>query len=323
MRSIRWVSFFSLTHTLFHTHTHTLNNSHTLTQYHRHYDHNHHRPQVTKHAFQPHMHQCLIGEPAHRYNLRYLHRFRAAYAASDTPRFSSVWFDEGHEPSHTAVQQLDYGVADYLDDFVKVSPSSSSSTIVILHGDHGINYGPVYIPGVGGRHEQKLPFLIVLVPARLLRRRPDIARHLHDNQQRLVTGESDVRSVYEINTHCMSYIHSNTHSLPYTPTHFNSLHLPSAFDLHKSLRELVSEVDADGREWRFAGDQSDAASSSSSSPSPSPPPSSPADREYRTKASAWIQQSPTLQASYNLFTSDVPANRTCHQARVAPRWCSC
>ncbi|KAH6925757.1 hypothetical protein HPB50_009802 [Hyalomma asiaticum] len=98
--------------------------------------------------------------------------------------FAFVWLSL---MSHDGVEQVAYMDAPMEQFFRKLADSGVlDSTAVLFLSDHGMRQGTFRRTGIG-RHEDKTPYCLWVLPRRFLREHPEVAVSMEVNQRRLVT----------------------------------------------------------------------------------------------------------------------------------------
>jgi hypothetical protein len=131
-----------------------------------------------------HVH-CHAGAPAHRGVLEYLDAALRLYGDGPSAElmYAQGLFIDPHEASGQVPRAMDGDIAGALEGWL--AAGRLDNTVTVLVADHGPRYGAV--AGSLSRDENKTPLLALLVPRWFLRRHPNAAVALWQNQHRVTT----------------------------------------------------------------------------------------------------------------------------------------
>lgn len=144
---------------------------------------------------------CLGQKYAHEHELRLIRQFFANY--DGLPRFAMSVFQEPHDRKMQIFGSMDEGLKDFLHSLRDASSADEfeddgyprgeerravlEDTIVVIMGDHGLNFGDHALGTTQGWLEHKNPLFRMIVPQSYLDVYPQLAQNLERNQKRLIT----------------------------------------------------------------------------------------------------------------------------------------
>jgi len=132
-------------------------------------------------------HGCLGTIPEHEYVFRYVEQFLSVGNTSyppRIPRFAFAFVSGSAENVRTSLGRFDDDLSTWLE---KLGRSGVlERTVVVVVGDHGPSYGPRRRTMLG-KTEERLPLLVISVPARFADEHAEMVKNLTTNSDRLVT----------------------------------------------------------------------------------------------------------------------------------------
>jgi len=136
-------------------------------------------------------HGCLGTLPEYKYVFRYVEQFlsvanssRAASYPAHTPRFAFAFVSGSAENVPTSLGRFDDDLSTWLEELQR--SGELERTAVVLVGDHGPSHGPQRHTMLG-KTEERLPLLVVSVPAKFAEEHSVMMKNLATNSDRLVT----------------------------------------------------------------------------------------------------------------------------------------
>ncbi|KAJ5071416.1 hypothetical protein M0811_10259 [Anaeramoeba ignava] len=129
--------------------------------------------------------RCIGSKLVSSYVFDYVEQFmfNPIYEKEHIGRFAYSILMDAHESSAENVMTVDEGVSNHL---LKFSQKASKNSVLIFFSDHGSHMGHYYEYD-GGRLENRLPFLFILVSKDLLEKYPQIKHSLKSNENPILT----------------------------------------------------------------------------------------------------------------------------------------
>lgn len=139
---------------------------------------------------------CIGDKFLHKINMDYL--MSSHKVNRDRKKFSFILASHLCHDDFNGIQHADDDVVEMLGQTRK--NGLLNDTILIILGDHGSRYGELR-ETIQGKIEERLPFLSVTLPDRMLKNFPEIAKNLKRNSE-LLTSYFDLHATFK---HILSY----------------------------------------------------------------------------------------------------------------------